>query len=90
MDKQSISMLNIFAIATLTAFIAILFTVAAITADAQVPGVTPQQDSTESNRHHKRSSKTQLVVMVKQTLLQFKRPQNQQQIHCQVIQHISW
>jgi hypothetical protein len=47
MDKQGISMLNIFAIATLTAFIAILFTAAAITANAQIPGVTPQQDSTD-------------------------------------------
>ena len=43
MDKQSISMLNIFAMATLTAFIGILFTAAAITANAQIS----QQGSTD-------------------------------------------
>jgi hypothetical protein len=47
MDKQSISMLNIFAMATLTAFIGILFTAAAITANAQIPGINPQQGSTD-------------------------------------------
>jgi hypothetical protein len=45
MDKQSISMLNIFAMTTLTAFIGILFMAAAITANAQIPGITPQQAS---------------------------------------------
>jgi hypothetical protein len=47
MDKQNIFTPNIMATVPLTAFMAMSVLSAAITANAQIPGVTPQQSSTE-------------------------------------------
>jgi hypothetical protein len=57
MDKQNIFTPNLMATVTLTAFMAMSVLSAAITANAQIPGVTPQQSSTEeqSSQEHQTS-----------------------------------
>lgn len=47
MKRQSISMLNIVALTSLMALLAISITASALTASAQVPGITPQQGGTD-------------------------------------------
>jgi hypothetical protein len=47
MDNQSVSPLRVMALIALTVFMAISFTAAGITANAQIPGVTPPQTGTE-------------------------------------------
>jgi hypothetical protein len=47
MKRQSIAMLNIVALTSLMALLAISITASALTASAQVPGVTPQQGGTD-------------------------------------------
>jgi hypothetical protein len=47
MKRQSISMLNIVALTSLMALLVISITASALTASAQVPGVTPQQGGTD-------------------------------------------
>jgi hypothetical protein len=49
MKRQSISMLNIMAVTALAAFMAISITASTLTANAQVPGLTPQQGSTDQS-----------------------------------------
>ncbi|MFL6382879.1 MAG: hypothetical protein ACJ71K_11915 [Nitrososphaeraceae archaeon] len=56
MNRQSISIVNIMAVVTLMAFMAISLTAAAIAANAQIPGVTPQQSSTDEQSSQEQQS----------------------------------
>ena len=56
MKTQSISTLNIVALTALVALLAISITASALTASAQVPGVTPQQGGTDDQSASQTSS----------------------------------
>ena len=56
MKTQSISTLNIMALTALMALLAISITASALTASAQVPGVTPQQGGTDDQSASQTSS----------------------------------
>lgn len=56
MKTQSISTLNIVALTALMALLAISITASALTASAQVPGVTPQQGGTDDQSASQTSS----------------------------------
>ena len=56
MNRQSISIVNIMSVVTLMAFMAISLTAAAITTNAQTPGVTPQQSSTDEQSSQEQQS----------------------------------
>ena len=56
MKTQSISTLNIMALTALMALLAISITASALTASAQIPGVTPQQGGTDDQSASQTSS----------------------------------